>query len=97
MFFAPIAVVLAIVAATGNPLVARAVRAIAIVGAAVGWISGALLDTERARHGRIGARRAAVHAALAAVAVIAATYLAIDKDRMIDLVVETWKNGPAMR
>ena len=61
------------------------------------WISGAMLDTERARHGRIGARRAAVHAALAAVAVIAATYLAIDSDRMIDLVVETWKNGPAMR
>jgi hypothetical protein len=95
-FFAPIAIVLAVIAATGNPLVAHAVRAIALVGIAIGWLSGTILDAVRARTGtKIRASRAALHAAVAVVAVIAATYLAIDRDRMIDLVVETWRSGPA--
>jgi hypothetical protein len=43
------------------------------------------------------ARRAAIHAALAIAAVAAAAYLAIDRDRMLDLVAETWREGPQMR
>jgi hypothetical protein len=97
MFFAPIAVVLVAVAHTGNPLVARAVRAIAIVGTAIAWLSGAMLDGERARSGRVRLVRAVGHAVIAVVAVVAATYLALDRDRMLDLVVETWRSGPAAR
>ena len=95
-FLVPIAAVLVIVAATGNPLVARAVRVIAIAGVAVTWISGSILDAVRAR-GRVRFARAAIHAVLAVTAVAAATYLAVDRDRMIDLVIETWRSGPQMR
>lgn len=97
LYYLPIAGVLAVIATTGNPMVGRAVRAIAITGAVVGWLSGTILDAVRARTGRIALSRAAGHAVLAAGAVIAATYLAIDHDRMIDLVVETWREGPAPR
>jgi hypothetical protein len=97
MYFAPIALVLVIVAFTGNPLVARAVRTIALAGAAVAWLSGAILDAVRARRGRVRLALATVHAVVAALAVAAATYLAIDRDQMIDLVIETWHSGPAAR
>jgi hypothetical protein len=47
----------------------------------------------RAR-GRVRLSRAAIHAVLAIVAVGGAAYLAVDRDRMIDLVIETWHSGP---
>lgn len=92
VFLIPIAIVIAVVAATGNPLVARAVRAILIVGLVVAWISGALLAGARPSRTRLVAHMIAV-----ALAVVGASYLAIDRDRMIDLVVETWRNGPQAR
>jgi hypothetical protein len=85
LFLAPIAAVLIAVAATGNPLVSRAVRVISIAGVVVAWISAALGKTS------------VVRAVLAAIAVIAATYLACDHDRMIDIVIETWRSGPVSR
>lgn len=94
LFLAPIAAVLAIVARTGNPLVADAVAAIFGVGLAVAWLSGALLDAARARRGAVGAPRAVIQAALAVVAITGAAYLAVDRDRMIDLIAETWEHGP---
>jgi hypothetical protein len=97
LFLVPIAVVLALVARTGNPLVADAVAAIFGVGIAVAWISGALLEAARAGRGAVSARRALVHAVLAAAAVGGAAYLAVDRGRMIDLVAETWAHGPAPR
>jgi uncharacterized membrane protein len=92
LFLIPIAIVIAAVSATGNPLVARAVRAILIVGLAVAWLSGALLAGTRP-----SGKRLAVHVLGVVLVVIAASYLAIDRDRMIDLVVETWRSGPAGR
>jgi tetratricopeptide (TPR) repeat protein len=85
LFLAPIAAVLIGVAATGNPLVSRAVRVISIAGVAVAWISAAL------------GKASVLRAVLAAIAVIAATYLACDHDRMIDIVIETWHSGPVAR
>ncbi|HEY3806126.1 MAG TPA: hypothetical protein VGL61_26165 [Kofleriaceae bacterium] len=90
LYGAPIALVLVGVAATGNPLVSRAVRVIAIAGLAVAWLAAAF---GRPR----SAGRAAIIAVLAALAVLAATYLACDHDRMIDIVIETWRSGPAAR
>ena len=93
LYLVPIAGVLVAVAHTGNPLVAAAVRAIAIAGVLVAWISGAMLDAVAAPR----ARRVLLQASLAVVAVVAATYLAVDHDRMIELVLETWHEGPATR
>jgi hypothetical protein len=97
LFFIPIAIVLVVVAATGNPLAARAVCSIAVAGAVTAWLSGVLLDAVRARTGRVGRRRALAHTAAAALAVAAATYVAIDRDHVVDLVIETWREGPALR
>jgi len=93
LFLVPIAAVLVAVAHTGNPLVAAAVRTIAIAGVLVAWISGAMLDAVAAPR----ARRVLLQAGLAVIAVVAATYLAVDHDRMIELVLETWHEGPATR
>jgi tetratricopeptide (TPR) repeat protein len=93
LFFAPLGIVFGAVAQTGNALVARAVWSIVVIATLVVWISGALLDAKRDR-----SRRAiAGHTVLTIVAMLGAIYLAIDRDRMIDLIVETWRGGPAMR
>ncbi|MFT3697603.1 MAG: hypothetical protein QM831_30950 [Kofleriaceae bacterium] len=89
VFLLPIAIVIAAVAMTGNPLVARAVRSILIVGLVVTWLSGVVLAVKRPT--RVGL---AFHVVCVAIAVLGASYLAIDRDRMIDLVVETWRSGP---
>ena len=93
LFVVPIAAVLAAVAATGNPLVARAVLVIALAGAIVTWISGAILERVRKLR-RVTWQRATLHAGLAALAVVAATYIAVDHGRTIDQIVETWRSGP---
>ena len=93
-YLLPLAIVIVLVAQTGNPLVARAVLAIALTGVGIAWLSGALLDAARKP---VRASRAIAQAVLVVVAVAAASYLAIDHDRMIDLVLETWRSGPAPR
>ncbi len=88
IYLIPIAVVLVVVAYTGNPLVARAVRTIVIAGIAASWISGAILGTAR-----ITLRRALVHAAAAMIAVASVTYIAVDDGHLIDFLIETWRAG----
>jgi tetratricopeptide (TPR) repeat protein len=90
-FLVPIGAVLTLVSRTGNPLVARAVLAVALAGGAVSWISGALLANAPR-----SARRIMLHVVLALVAVAACTYLAVDHGRLIDLLSETWRSGPAL-
>lgn len=92
-FIVPIAGVLSVVARTGNPLVARAVLVVAIAGATVSWLSGALLESAPRP---LGSRRIVGQAVLALVAVAACTYLAVDHGRLIDLLSETWRSGPAL-
>lgn len=96
LFLLPVATLLIIVAQTGNPLVARAVRTIIIAGVVVAWISGALLETARAR-GPVGVTRIVVVATLAVIAVVISAYLAVDRDRVIELLLETWRGGHALR
>jgi hypothetical protein len=97
IFLLPIGIVLAGVAETGNPMVARAVRQIMGAGLAIAWLSGALFDARRAAAGAVSARRAIAQAAAAVIAVAAVTYLALDHDDMLGVVAETWRGGPAMR
>jgi tetratricopeptide (TPR) repeat protein len=96
VFLIPIGAVLVAVAQTGNPLVAKALLAIVLAGIAVAWLSGALLEA-RAKHGGIAARRAVGQALLAVAVMAGAAYLAVDRDRMLDLVGETWEHGPVAR
>jgi tetratricopeptide (TPR) repeat protein len=88
LFLLPIAGVVAAFALTGNPLISRTVIAILVAGIATSWISGAILDGQR-----VGLRRAALHAALCSVAVLASVYLAVDRRYVIDFVIETWHRG----
>jgi hypothetical protein len=88
IYLFPIAVVIVVVAYTGNPLVARAVRTIVIAGIAASWISGAILGDAR-----IALRRALLHGAAAMIAVAAVTYVAVDDGHLIDFVIETWRAG----
>jgi hypothetical protein len=60
-------------------------------GVVVAWVSGSVLA------GPVSGRRALAHAVAVLITMSAATYLAIDRDRMIDLVAETWQYGPAPR
>ncbi len=96
VFLVPVAVLVIVVAETGNPLVARAVRSIVIAGVLVAWISGTLLDAVRAR-GSLGIARTAVQAVLAVLAVAITAYLALDRDRVVELLLETWRGGHALR
>lgn len=93
LFAAPVAAVLIAVSLAGNQLVAAAVRSIALGGLAVGWLSGACLEAAR-RRGPIGWRRVLFHVVAAAIAVAAIGYLSVMRDRLIDMIVETWKHGP---
>ncbi len=89
LFIVPLAVILVVVAYTGNPLVARAVRTIAVAGVAASWMSGAILEGRP----RVTLRRMLAHAGLAIVAIVAATYLAVDDGHLINFVIETWQAG----
>ena len=60
-------------------LIARTVLAIVIAGVVTSWLSGAILDGRE----RVEFLRAATHAALAFVAIVASVYLAVDqRDRL---------------
>lgn len=92
-YYVPIAALLAAVAQSGNPAAARAVLAISVAGCIVAWFSGALFE------GRPRPRLAvlALHVALAALAVLAAAYLAIDQTRLVNLLLETIHGGHELR
>lgn len=80
LYMLPIGLVLALVAATGNPLVATAIRWILAAGIAIAWVSGS-----------IEAKRRWLVVALAILAAAAATYIAIDRGPLVDLLRETWR------
>ncbi len=97
VFLVPLAGLLILIGYRGNPLVAHAVRDIAFGGVVIAWISGTLLDATRVRHGHVPFHRAVVHAALALLVVGVMAYLALDRDHLLDLVIETWRGGPGLR
>lgn len=92
-FLAPLAVLLALVALPGNPLVARAVRWIGGLGVALAWISGGLLDAARTA-GPLRTRRVVLHAVFVIGAVSAVAYLVVDTLGLLGLLEETWRGGP---
>jgi hypothetical protein len=88
MFLVPISAVVVGFSLTGNPLIARTVLAILAAGIVTSWLSGAILAGRR-----VSLSRAAAHAALAFVAIVASVYLAVDRGHVIDFIIETWHQG----
>ena len=97
LFLLPVAGVLVAIAQTGNPVVARALWIITLAGVIVAWLSGVVFEAHRARTGRVGAARAIVQAAIVIGTIGSVAYLAIDRDRLLDLVEETVEHGPTQR
>jgi hypothetical protein len=93
IYLVPIAVAWVVVAAHSNTLVARAVIFIAAGGVAITWLSGSAIVAARAA-GKLAATRLMAHAMAAALAVAAVCYLAVESERLIDLIAETVRFGP---
>jgi hypothetical protein len=93
MFLAPIAGVLAAVAFFTQRTIAPAVTRISLVGVSFAWLSGASLDLLRSR-GRATRARSLVHVAACALGVLAIAYVTLVRDGLLDMLVETARNGP---
>jgi len=93
LFLAPVAAVLVAVAFTAHRLIAPAVATIAAGGVAMAWLSGAALDTLRARE-RPVRTRAIVHVVVCLVGIAALGYVVMTRDNLLDMVIETVKFGP---
>lgn len=97
LFLAPLALALVVTASAGNPLVARAVRDLAVGGVLLAWLSGVAVDAARGPRRRLSWLRLALHVGLVLVAVTAMTYLALDRDHLLSHLGETWRAGPNLR
>jgi TolA-binding protein len=89
IYFAPVGAVLIAAALTGHEDIAPATALIVLGGFAVTWLSGAALTVAPTRW------RAVSHAAAAALAIAAIIYIALHRTRLIDLILQTVRFGPA--
>lgn len=96
IYLAPVALVLGIVAETGNLLAARAVQLVLLGAVVITWLSGTGLELAR-RKGAIGVRVVVFHAAITALAAMALVYSAVMREQLLDVLVETWRRGHDMR
>jgi len=91
-FAAPIAAVLVAVAFTANRLIAPAVGIVAGGGLVLAWLSAAGLDAARTT-GSVR-RRAIMHVLACVAGVVALGYIAVTRDGLLDMLVETVRFGP---
>ena len=96
VFMFPIAALVSGVAATGNPLVARAIITITVAGFAISWTSGVLIDSAR-ECALLSRRRLALHLFVVALAVAGIVFLAVEQGNVLRLLAETWRGGHALR
>ncbi|MEO7095219.1 MAG: hypothetical protein ABI175_18305 [Polyangiales bacterium] len=94
LFLAPVAVALTVVAFASRAVVTPAVAQICAVGIAATWLSGATLDTLRAR-GRRVRLRAVLHVLACAACAVAIGYIAIVHGGLVELLAETVQAGPS--
>jgi len=93
LYLAPVAAVLIGIGLGGNRLVAGALRWIVLGGLAIAWLSGAVFAAAARHRGRLMWPRVAVHIAAVIAAVAAVAYLAIMRDQLLDMLIETWRHG----
>jgi hypothetical protein len=91
VYLAPVAIGIALVARTGNPLAAAAVERILVGGVLVAWLGGAVARGPLALAARLG------FVAAVTLAIAATAYLAVVDDQLLDLLLETWRSGHDMR
>lgn len=93
LFLAPLAIVMVATTYATQRTIFPAVARISTVGVALTWISGVALDMLRAR-GRSIRLRALVHILAVAAAVLATGYIAVMRDGLIEMFVDTLRYGP---
>src|SRR5262249_24598081 len=93
LFLGPVAAVIVGASFTANRAIAPAVTAISIGGLVCAWLSGAALDRLRA-HGRPLRARAVAQVIACLLCVAALGYIAMTRDGLVDLLVETVQFGP---
>jgi hypothetical protein len=93
MFLAPLAVVFFAIAFAAQRVIAPAVARIMLTGLVLAWISGATLDLLRMR-GRPSRARSLVQVAACLLGVVAIAYIALVRDGLLDMLLETAKYGP---
>jgi len=93
VFLGPVAAVLIGVAFTAHQLIAPAVATIALGGLALAWLSGAALERLRAG-GRPRRLRGLAHVAICVVGVAGIAYVALTRDHLVDMLIETVRFGP---
>ena len=93
VFLAPVAAVLIAVAVTAHRAIGPAVAMISIGGLVFAWLSGAALDLLRARARPVRAR-AILHIAACLVGVVALGYIALMRDGLLEMLIETVRFGP---
>ena len=93
VFVAPISAVLVVVSFTSHHAIAPAVAIVAAGGVALAWLSAIGLDARRAA-GKPVRARAIAHALACIVAVLALGYIALTRDGLLDMLVETVRFGP---
>jgi TolA-binding protein len=79
---------------TEHAALGHALETIAAGGVAIAWLSGAALEAVRRAGRRVSGTRAGAHALLAAAAVVALCYIALTRERLVDMLLETVKYGP---
>jgi tetratricopeptide (TPR) repeat protein len=93
LLLGPVAAVLIGIAFTAHRLFAPAVASIAGGGLVLAWLSGAALERLRAR-GRSRRLRGIAHVLICLVGVAALGYVALDRDNLLDMLIETGRFGP---
>ncbi len=93
LYLIPVAATLVAAGYSENWAIAHALAFICAGGLAVTWLSGAGLDAAR-RAAPLRGRRVAAHIIAVAVAVAAICYLAVTRERLVDMLVETIRFGP---
>ena len=88
VYGAPIAAVLIVASFTAHRAIGPAVTRISLVGLALAWLSGSALEL---RPGRV---RALANVLACLVGVLAIAYIAVTRDGLIDMLIETVRFGP---
>ena len=88
VYGAPIAAVLMIASFTAHRAIGPAVTRIALVGLALAWLSGTALEL------RPGRPRAILNVVACVVGTLAIAYIAVTRDGLIDMLIETVRFGP---
>jgi tetratricopeptide (TPR) repeat protein len=92
LFFIPVAVLFAAAAMTEHAALGHAIEVIVGGGLIVTWLSGCVLETAR-RAGKAGRARIVAHILTVAVTVAALCYVAVTRERLIDMLAETIEHG----